>query len=79
MSATVNADRFSAYFDQCPILTVPGRTFPVDAHFLEDIVLATGTIHDTHPLRMTHPVVLFRLSSGRRLLLCCSQTKDPHR
>ncbi|KAI8328180.1 P-loop containing nucleoside triphosphate hydrolase protein [Chlamydoabsidia padenii] len=42
MSATVNADRFSAYFDHCPVLTVPGRTFPVHVQYLEDIIKTTG-------------------------------------
>jgi ATP-dependent RNA helicase DHX57 len=29
MSATVNADLFSNYFGGCPVLEIPGRTFPV--------------------------------------------------
>ena len=29
MSATVNADLFSSYFNNCPVLEIPGRTFPV--------------------------------------------------
>ncbi|KAI9310937.1 P-loop containing nucleoside triphosphate hydrolase protein [Dichotomocladium elegans] len=47
MSATVEAERFSNYFGGCPILTVPGRTFPVQVKYLEDAVEATGyTIED---------------------------------
>ncbi|KAF9585630.1 hypothetical protein BGW38_001480 [Lunasporangiospora selenospora] len=42
MSATVDSARFSQYFDGCPVLEVPGRTFPVHPHFLEQIVEATG-------------------------------------
>ncbi|KAG1716543.1 hypothetical protein ID866_595 [Astraeus odoratus] len=42
MSATVDADKFSNYFGGCPILHVPGRTYPVDVHFLEDAVEYTG-------------------------------------
>ncbi|KAJ3024548.1 UNVERIFIED_CONTAM: putative pre-mRNA-splicing factor ATP-dependent RNA helicase dhx16 [Siphonaria sp. JEL0065] len=30
MSATLNMDKFSAFFDDAPIFTVPGRMFPVD-------------------------------------------------
>ena len=41
MSATVDAERFSKYLDGAPILTVPGRTFPVETKFLEDAVEAT--------------------------------------
>jgi HrpA-like RNA helicase len=29
MSATVDADVFSSYFVGCPVLTIPGFTFPV--------------------------------------------------
>ncbi|KAI9878287.1 MAG: hypothetical protein M1830_001344 [Pleopsidium flavum] len=42
MSATVDAGRFSTYLDGAPILTVPGRTFPVETEFLEDAVELTN-------------------------------------
>src|ERR1700749_879924 len=29
-SATLDADKFSEYFNQCPIFSIPGRTFPVE-------------------------------------------------
>jgi len=35
MSATVNAELFSNYFKGCPVLEIPGRTFPVEQIFLE--------------------------------------------
>lgn len=38
MSATVDAEKISAYFGHCPTLHVPGRTFPVDVFYLEDAV-----------------------------------------
>ncbi|KAF6786596.1 helicase associated domain-containing protein [Colletotrichum sojae] len=42
MSATVDADRFSKYLGGAPILTIPGRTFPVKVHYLEDAIETTG-------------------------------------
>ncbi|KAJ3498286.1 hypothetical protein NLG97_g1245 [Lecanicillium saksenae] len=42
MSATVDADRFSAYLSGAPILNVPGRTFPVEVRYLEDAIELTG-------------------------------------
>ncbi|KAL2162528.1 hypothetical protein VTH06DRAFT_7442 [Thermothelomyces fergusii] len=42
MSATVDAERFSKYLGGAPVLTVPGRTFPVRVQFLEDAVELTG-------------------------------------
>ncbi|XP_047379392.1 putative ATP-dependent RNA helicase DHX57 [Sciurus carolinensis] len=41
MSATLNAELFSEYFNSCPVITIPGRTFPVDQFFLEDAVAVT--------------------------------------
>ncbi|CAM9643424.1 unnamed protein product [Chrysoparadoxa australica] len=31
-SATLDVEKFSAFFNSCPIVTVPGRTFPVDVY-----------------------------------------------
>ena len=33
MSATLDAQRFSAFFDSCPVFEIPGRTFPVSLHY----------------------------------------------
>lgn len=38
MSATVDAERLSAYMGNAPVITVPGRTFPVQHYFLEDAI-----------------------------------------
>ncbi|XP_051123438.1 DExH-box ATP-dependent RNA helicase DExH3 [Andrographis paniculata] len=42
MSATLNADLFSKYFGEAPMIHIPGFTYPVRAHFLEDILEMTG-------------------------------------
>ncbi|XP_051269348.1 ATP-dependent RNA helicase DHX29 isoform X2 [Dicentrarchus labrax] len=44
MSATVDCDKFSNYFNRCPVINIPGRTFPVEVSHLEDIVEQTGYI-----------------------------------
>jgi ATP-dependent RNA helicase DHX29 len=41
MSATVDANKFSKYLNDAPILTVPGRTFPVQTRYLEDAIELT--------------------------------------
>ncbi|KAF8445365.1 P-loop containing nucleoside triphosphate hydrolase protein [Terfezia claveryi] len=41
MSATVDADRFSRYLNNAPVLNVPGRMFPVTTQFLEDAIELT--------------------------------------
>ena len=37
MSATIDSDLFSRYLDNAPVVTAPGRTFPVSTAFLENI------------------------------------------
>ncbi|KAG5890166.1 hypothetical protein JTB14_005186 [Gonioctena quinquepunctata] len=44
MSATMNAALFSDYFGDIPIINIPGRTFPVEQLFLEDILETTGYV-----------------------------------
>ena len=52
-SATLDAEKFSAYFYRCPIFTIPGRTYPVEmlyvkepeADFVESAVLTALQIH----------------------------------
>lgn len=33
MSATLDAGKFQIYFDSCPLLTIPGRTHPVEIFY----------------------------------------------
>ena len=47
MSATVQAELFSRYFDGAAILTSKGRTFPVDEHYLEHALKLTGHVLPT--------------------------------
>ena len=51
MSATVDAQKFSQYLDGAPIITVPGRTFPVQAKFLEDAIELTGYTNEDASIR----------------------------
>ncbi|XP_076985579.1 ATP-dependent RNA helicase DHX30 isoform X2 [Tamandua tetradactyla] len=42
MSATGDNERFSRYFGGCPVIKVPGFTYPVREHYLEDILAKLG-------------------------------------
>ena len=42
MSATIDTTLFSDYFNQCPIVEVPGRAFPVQEYYLEDCIQMTN-------------------------------------
>jgi ATP-dependent RNA helicase DHX8/PRP22 len=56
-SATLDAEKFSAYFNECPILTIPGRTFPVEimysrepeSDYLDAALTTVMQIHLTEP------------------------------
>lgn len=37
-SATLDAERFSSFFGQCPIFRIPGRTYPVIMHYAKSSV-----------------------------------------
>ncbi|KFP45900.1 Putative ATP-dependent RNA helicase DHX57, partial [Chlamydotis macqueenii] len=52
MSATLNAELFSQYFHSCPVINIPGQTFPVDQFFLEDVIAMTRyVLEDSSPYR----------------------------
>ena len=38
MSATLNAEQVSEYFNSAPMTNIPGFTYPVTEHYLEDII-----------------------------------------
>ncbi|PSR87768.1 DExH-box ATP-dependent RNA helicase [Actinidia chinensis var. chinensis] len=42
MSATLDAELFSSYFGGAPMVHIPGFTYPVHTHFLENILEMTG-------------------------------------
>jgi ATP-dependent RNA helicase DHX29 len=46
MSATMNAEVISGYFNGCPVLSASGRTFPVQHLFLEDVYEMTQYVLD---------------------------------
>ena len=56
-SATLDADKFSEYFNQCPIFTIPGRTYPVEimysrepeSDYLDAALITVMQIHLSEP------------------------------
>ncbi|KAF0692630.1 Aste57867_16306 [Aphanomyces stellatus] len=45
MSATIQVDKFASYFDQCPVVHIQGRMFPVLSCFLDDVLVLTNGDH----------------------------------
>ena len=56
-SATLDAEKFSSYFMNCPIFTIPGRTFPVEvmytkapeSDYMDAALITVMQIHLTEP------------------------------
>ncbi|KAJ8753423.1 hypothetical protein K2173_019822 [Erythroxylum novogranatense] len=48
MSATLDAERFSRYFGGCPIIRIPGFTYPVGSFYLEDVLSILKSSDDNH-------------------------------
>ncbi|XP_027940431.1 DExH-box ATP-dependent RNA helicase DExH6 isoform X1 [Vigna unguiculata] len=48
MSATIDAVRFSQYFGGCPVISVPGFTYPVKTFYLEDVLSIVKSKNDNH-------------------------------
>ncbi|KAL6616121.1 hypothetical protein ACP70R_038391 [Stipagrostis hirtigluma subsp. patula] len=48
MSATIDAERFSQYFNGCPVIQVPGFTYPVKTFYLEDVLSILHSVSDNH-------------------------------
>ncbi|XP_068625736.1 dosage compensation regulator mle isoform X2 [Battus philenor] len=44
MSATIDVTLFTSYFGNCPVIEVPGRTYPVQQYYLEDCVELTSFV-----------------------------------
>lgn len=42
MSATLNSERFSKYYNECPMIHIPGFTYPVQEFYLEDVLSLTS-------------------------------------
>lgn len=85
-SATLDADKFSAYFFGCPIFTIPGRTYPVEilysrspeSDYMDAALITVMQIHLTEP---EGDILLFLTGQVRHVIsqliaasLCSSAT-----
>lgn len=64
MSATLDAQRFQKYFDNAPLLKVPGRTFPVEVFYTPEpekdyMEAAVRTVVQIHQYEETGDILLF--------------------
>ncbi|KAI9009169.1 P-loop containing nucleoside triphosphate hydrolase protein [Hyaloraphidium curvatum] len=64
MSATLDAGKFQKYFDDAPLLTVPGRTFPVEIYYTPEperdyLEAAIRTVLQIHTCEDPGDILLF--------------------
>ena len=63
-SATLDAEKFSRYFFDCPIFTIPGRTFPVEILYAQEpepdyVDAALSTVMQIHLTEEAGDVLVF--------------------
>ncbi|KAF3575649.1 hypothetical protein DY000_02034867 [Brassica cretica] len=71
MSATLDAERFSGYFGGCPVVRVPGFTYPVRTLYLEDVlsILKSGGDNHLSSANLSTPDQKFYLTDEDKLAL----------
>ena len=74
-SATLDAEKFSAYFCDCPIFTIPGRLFPVEILYTKDpepdyLDAALVTVMQIHLSEPAGDILIF-LTGQEEIDTCC--------
>ncbi|KAL1513446.1 hypothetical protein ABEB36_002857 [Hypothenemus hampei] len=86
MSATMDVDHFAQYFNDCPVVYLEGRTYPINVHFtkqpLEDYQTAcVATFFQIHKQAPPSDDVLIFLTGQEEIETCAHQirllAKDP--
>jgi len=80
MSATLDADKFCNYFNNAPLLKVPGRTFPVDVFYTAKpernyVEAATRTTLQIHKLEEQGDILLF-LTGEQEIEMACRELRE---
>lgn len=80
MSATLDADKFCSYFDNAPLLKVPGRTFPVEVFHTAKpernyVEAATRTTLQIHKLEEPGDILLF-LTGEQEIEMACKELRE---
>ncbi|UMM22336.1 hypothetical protein L5515_003602, partial [Caenorhabditis briggsae] len=78
MSATLDAGKFQRYFEDCPLLSVPGRTFPVEIFFTPNaekdyLEAAIRTVIQIHMCEETEGDILLFLTGQEEIEEACKR------
>ncbi|PKC08384.1 P-loop containing nucleoside triphosphate hydrolase protein [Rhizophagus irregularis] len=79
MSATLDAEKFQKYFNDAPVLTVPGRTFPVEIFYTPEperdyLEAAIRTVMQIHACEDPGDILLF-LTGEEEIEGACQKIK----
>lgn len=79
-SATLDSQKFSRYFNDCPVLTIPGRTFPVEILYTKapepDYLASTlDTVLQIHALEGPGDILVF-LTGQEEIDMACEALFD---
>uniref|UniRef100_A0A8C7YYZ1 ATP-dependent RNA helicase DHX15 n=1 Tax=Oryzias sinensis TaxID=183150 RepID=A0A8C7YYZ1_9TELE len=80
MSATLDAGKFQVYFDNCPLLTIPGRTHPVEIFYTPEperdyLEAAIRTVIQLHMCEEEEGDVLLFLTGQEEIDEACKRIK----
>uniref|UniRef100_A0A669DE60 ATP-dependent RNA helicase DHX15 n=1 Tax=Oreochromis niloticus TaxID=8128 RepID=A0A669DE60_ORENI len=80
MSATLDAGKFQVYFDNCPLLTIPGRTHPVEIFYTPEperdyLEAAIRTVIQIHMCEEDEGDVLLFLTGQEEIDEACKRIK----
>ncbi|XP_015284011.1 PREDICTED: pre-mRNA-splicing factor ATP-dependent RNA helicase DHX15-like [Gekko japonicus] len=80
MSATLDARKFQIYFDNCPLLTIPGRTHPVEIFYTPEperdyFEAAIRTVIQIHMCEEVEGDLLLFLTSEEEINEACKRIK----
>ncbi|TKR77701.1 hypothetical protein L596_018623 [Steinernema carpocapsae] len=80
MSATLDAGKFQNYFENCPLMTVPGRTFPVEIFYTPEperdyLDAAIRTVTQIHMCEEVEGDLLLFLTGQEEIEEACKRIK----
>ncbi|VDO94179.1 unnamed protein product [Soboliphyme baturini] len=80
MSATLDAKKFQLYFDNCPLMSIPGRTFPVEIFYTPEperdyLEAAIRTVVQIHLCEEIEGDILLFLTGQEEIEEACKRIK----
>ncbi|XP_022916424.2 ATP-dependent DNA/RNA helicase DHX36-like [Onthophagus taurus] len=55
MSATLDSEKFSKFYNNCPMISIPGFTYHVEEYYLEDVIERTKFVFEEDRSTRNHP------------------------